>query len=189
MTALLVLYEDSRGANGKFGPHVFFLGCVADITGIPIDNLKQVIRDCPVNGASKLLSHLRDTDDLDLIAPNGEPILAILDDDHVRDHHPASKGMNASKAAAKIKADSSAPHRVTVVLLERNLESVVKAFQQCGESATDLIAEALEKRLNARDRLFDSVGRDPSKRQVRDCVRKTMPCVEHIVQAMRAAVA
>lgn len=187
MTAILVLYEDSRGAKGAFGPHEFFLGCVADTTGHDIHSLKRRVRAYPVNGVSKLLGHLHELDGLDHLAPQGAPILAVLDEDRVRDHAPVA-GMNAADAAAKLVADSSAPARLKVVLLESNLESVVQALDQCGEREKQLIAEALKKRLNERDTLFGKVGHDGSRKGIRDCVRQAMPCVEQIVQAIGDAV-
>lgn len=187
MTAILVLYEDSRGAKGTFGPHEFFLGCVADLTGLNIHALKPRVCACPVNGVSKLLDHLRDLDELSHLAPHGAPILAILDEDRLRDHAPIAD-MTSTDAAAKLAADSSAPTRLQVVLLERNLESVVAAFKECGERETQLIAEALKKRLNERDKLFSKVGHDAARGSIRDCVRQAMPCVEKIVKHISAAV-
>lgn len=188
MTAILVLYEDSRGAKGTFGPHDFFLGCVADLTGLDIHALKPRVCACPVNGVSKLLDHLRDLDELSHLAPHGAPILAILDEDRVRAHAPLA-GMSSAAAASKLVAGSSDPARLKVVLLERNLESVVNAFDQCGEWEKQLIAKALEKRLNERDTLFSRVGHDAARRNIRDCVRHNMPSVEQIVQAIGDAVA
>lgn len=187
MTAMLVLYEDSRGAKGQFGPHEFFLGCVADATGLSIYSLKDQVRAYPVNGVSKLLGHLRELDELDHLAPRGAPILAILDEDRASEHAPIN-GMSSTDAAAKLVADSSAPTRLKVVLLERNLESVVEALDQCGEREKQLIAAALKKRLNERDTLFGKVGHDSGRKAIRDCVRQAMPCVEKIVDVMRAAV-
>lgn len=188
MTALLVLYEDSRGAKGTFGPHEFFLGCVADTTGRSIHSLKRKVLAYPVNGVSKLLGHLRELDELDHLAPQGASILAILDEDRVREHAPLA-GMSAADAANKLVADSSAPNRLKVVLLERNLESIVRAFDQCGEREKQLIAEAMKKRLNERDTLFGKVGNDAARQDIRDCVRQAMPCVEQIVRTIGAAVA
>lgn len=185
MTALLVLYEDSRGANGQFGPHDFFMGCVADKTKRDIHSLTPRVSACPVNGVSKLLGHLRDLDELSPFAPQGAPILAILDEDRVREHAPLT-GMSAAAAADKLVAESSSPARLKVVLLERNLESVVQAFDRCGEWEKHLIAQALKKRLNERDRLFGKVGHDAARRAIRDCVRQAMPCVEKIVEIISA---
>lgn len=187
MTALLVLYEDSRGAKGKFGPHEFFLGCVADVTGLSIHSLKRRVVDNPVNGVGKLLGHLRELDELDHLAPHGAPILAILDEDRVRDHASLAD-LGATAAAEHLVAESSAPARLKVVLLECNLESIVRAFAKCGEHEQRLISAALEKRLNDRDTLFGRVGHDPARKAIRDCVRKAMPCVEKIVEVMSAAV-
>lgn len=187
MTALLVLYEDSRGAKGKFGPHEFFLRCVEDSTGTSFYVLRNKVRDCPVNGVSKLLAHLRDLDELNYLAPRGTRILAILDEDRVREHAPLA-GMSATDAAAKLVAESSAPSRLSVILLERNLESIVEALDKCGEREKQLIAGAMKKRLNDRDSLFGKVGHDAARKGIRDCVRHRMPCVEKIVELMGAAV-
>lgn len=189
MTAILVLYEDSRGAKGEFRPHDFFVGCVADSTNGDQHDLKRRARAYPVKGVGKLLSHLRDLDDLDHLAPGGAPILAVLDNDHVREHFPPAAGLPASQAAAAIRSSSSHPERLTVVLLEHNMESVVEAMRTCGEKATELIAGALRKGLNERDQLFGKVAHDPARKPIRDCVREKMQSAEQIVQAIRAAVA
>lgn len=139
MTAILVLYEDSRGANGSFGPHDFFLGCVADAKGTSVHSLTSKARAMPVRGVAKLLEHLRNLDDLDRLAPRGSPILAVIDSDRLPDHYPAALGKTTTDVEDLLEAECSAPARLTVVLLERNLESVVEANSRLRRAGAGLV--------------------------------------------------
>lgn len=188
MTAIVVLYEDSRPAQGNFGPHDFFLACVADDRGSSLYALKRQALANPLNGVDKLLQTLQDLDSVNRLGPGGCPILAIVDADKVREHLDSPANTTAEAIASQIRNDSSDPLRVTVVLLERNLESVVEAMRDCKEPALTLIAGALRKNLNDRDHLFESVGRDPGRRGIRDCVRKKVPSVEQVVKALASAI-
>ena len=71
-----------------------------------------------------------------------------------------------------ITSQCSQPTRLTVLLLERNLESVLVAIRDCGEKEQSLLEAALAKNLNARDTLFGRIAHDPGRRSIRDCVRK-----------------
>jgi hypothetical protein len=187
VTRILVLYEDSRSPTGDFGPHEFFLGCVADHTGESVWSLKSNVRAVPVRGVGNLLRHLRKIDQLDALIPGGGPVLAVIDQDRVRDHYKAGTGKATTEVEQQITQECSAPVRLTVVLLERNLESVVEAMRDCGEREHDLLQDALRKNLNERDKLFKRVGLDATRRGIRDCVRARLPGVERIVQRIAAA--
>jgi hypothetical protein len=187
VSEVLVLYEDSRAARGVFGPHEFFLGCVADDRVTSVHALARRASSCPLRGISKLLAALKQLDGFDNLVEGGGPILAVVDEDRVREHIPESTAWSAVQVAQHLVATSSDPSRLMVVLLERNLESLIEAIRQCGERELELIEAALRKELNGRDTLLGKVGHDPGRRLIRDCVRRTMPSVESVVVRLRSA--
>lgn len=190
MTRILILYEDSRAAKGPFGPHEFLLGCVADESGRSVYEVRALAKASPVRGAGNLLKALKHIDDLNRSVA-GAHVLAIADSDRIRKHFSAAGPETTNlEIAERIRADSSAPDRLTVVLLERNLETVIEAIRGCdAEGSLDhaLIQDALDKDLNARDRLLARVGRDPGRQQVRACVRQRVPSLEPAIRCVVSA--
>jgi hypothetical protein len=181
---ILVLYEDARAPNGTFGPHDLVLGCVADERKCSVYTLQPGVRGVPIKGVGNLLKALWDVERLSKLAPGNTPILAVVDEDHIGDH---IQGKSASEIEAAIRARCSDPGRVTIVLLQRNLESVILAIRECGESEAALIQEAIAKNLNARDILLGKVGNDPRRKALRDCVRERVPSLDRLVMAICAA--
>ncbi len=74
-----------------------------------------------------------------------------------------------------------------MVLLDRNLETVIVAIGDCDERERELVEEALRKDINARDRLLGKLGNDPVRRPIRDCVRKAVPSFDRAVGVVRDA--
>lgn len=184
MTKILVIYEDARAAAGEFGPHELILGCVGDEVGKRVHELRQHVRGIPMNGVPKVLAALTDADRLRGLAPGGIPILALIDADRIRNHIP--QGLRgAADLEAAIRSRFSEPERLTVVLLDRNLETVIVAIGDCDER--ELVEEALRKDINARDRLLGKLGNDPVRRPIRDCVRKAVPSFDRAVGVVRDA--
>ncbi|MCC6785538.1 MAG: hypothetical protein IT457_21985 [Planctomycetes bacterium] len=182
MTRLVVLYEDARAAAGRFGPHELLLGCVADELGRRLHDLRKEIVAIPMNGVAKLLAALTDAERWQRVAPRGAPLLALIDSDRIRDHVPPEIREHAG-VEAWIRARFSEPARLTVILLDRNLETVIAAIRDCGEAEVQLVESALRKDLNARDRLLGKLGADSDRRALRDCVRGAVPSFERAVAA------
>lgn len=85
MTSLLVLYEDAKATRRSFGPHELLKSMVADVTGISVWQLKDRVAGRPLKGVGNVLKAIKNLDELDRLASGGPPVLAILDDDKIRD--------------------------------------------------------------------------------------------------------
>ncbi|WP_437330320.1 hypothetical protein [Sorangium sp. So ce381] len=73
-------------------------------------------------------------------------------------------------------------------LLKENTETVIKAAEQCDKDlARSLVAQALQKDVNARDAIFNRISWQPD-RAVRDCIRQRVEAILEIVKALTALV-
>lgn len=190
MTAILVLYEDSRSGSGSFGPHDLLAALVADQTGKSVWEVKQSARERPLRGIDKLLKALSDPGRLSNLVPGGVPILAVVDGDRIREHMGLKRNAPARQVEQELKESCNEPDRITVVLLERNVESLVEAARDCDENfMPDRIADALMKDINARDLVLQAVAFDAGRRDLRDCIRKRVPSLERAIATIAEAVA
>lgn len=172
MTKAIVLYEDQRlGRN--FGPHELLCGLVADELNEPQHTVAASIKGWPLKGNGTLLKALRDPDRWRGIAKGPEPILAIVDSDKIRDHIGTKRSSN-QEVEKLIRARCLEPERLTVILLERNLESVVSAIAECDTEralGAETLARAGGKDRHARDELLCQLAKRTERRFIRDCVK------------------
>lgn len=181
MTAALVLYEDSRGAGGDFGPHELLAALAADERGeADVFAVRQATKAIPLNGVGNLLKAIRQLDRFRVSAPGGAPILLVVDGDKIRGHL-RMPGADGQAVEAAIRSRCDQPERLHVALLEQNVESLIQAVSDCDQPPTldrEQIVAALAKEINARDLVLTKVARDPGRRPLRDCVRQRMPSLE-----------
>lgn len=61
---------------------------------------------------------------------------------------------------------------------------VIQAAEHCDKSlARSLVAQALQKDVNARDAIFNRIAWQPD-RAVRDCIRRRVEAIQEIVKAL-----
>ena len=138
MTAILVLYENPRAASGSFGLHELLVALVADeLSATPLQ-LRKRVRARPLNGVNNLLKAIRDPQRL---APAGGPCLAVIDADRIRKCL-RMPGAGAKDVISRILQSCEEPARITVVLLERNVESLIEAVRECDRAGSLPIAVA-----------------------------------------------
>jgi hypothetical protein len=176
-----VLYEDSRGATRNFGLHGLVLACVADRIQVDRWALRTCVPCIPKNGDSNLLEACREH--VGTLYPY-PLVLAVFDDDKIRDllKLPADACKSACKSVVvgRIKDTCFAPSALSVTLLGRNTEDVLRAVAGCRpvEAAT-LTAAVDRKDVNARDAILNgAASADPA---VRICIQKAVPSLERIV--------
>lgn len=172
MTKAIVLYEDQR-LGKRFGPHELLCGLVADEIGRPQHSVAGSVREWPLKGNGTLLKALRDPSRWRSIAKGPAPILAIVDSDSIRNHIGTKKTSNR-EVEELIQATCLEPKRLTVILLERNLESVMEAIAECDTERnldTDSVARASGKDRHARDEVLLKLGTRAEHRHIRDCVK------------------
>lgn len=181
MTVALVLYEDSRGGGGDFGPHELLASLAADERGVDVYAVLRATKAMPMKGVGNLLKAVKDLDRLQSFAPSGAPILLVVDGDKIRDHLKLPPNAAAATVESVIRGRCNQPDRLRVALLEDNVESVIEAVRDCDQPPTlprEWIDDALAKDINARDLILIKVARDPIRRALRDCVRKRMSSLE-----------
>lgn len=146
---VIILYEDQRGPTKEFGLHNLVTACVADHLGRTFQEhaFRQLLDGRPMKGIDKVPRSCRS--EVPRIAPRGQTVFVLVDDDEVR-RHLHGEGIAANAPAADvvqaIKARSSAPDQLEVVLLERNMETVLEAAGECDKSLNQaMLADALGK--------------------------------------------
>ena len=176
---VIVLFEDSRSPAAKTALDDLLISCVADTLDVED---RQALRRCLevrlCKGNHNLLDDCRHVDD---IARRGELVVAVFDDDKVRRllSLPARAPQNQVEAA--IKKGCPNPAGLEVVLLDKNMETLLRAARDCHVQATDEIwTSAIQrKRLNARDQILKKLAF--GARTFRDCVRKRLRSFEQLV--------
>jgi hypothetical protein len=184
--AAVILYEDARGPEKGFGLHALVLACVADELGAEMFSLAKRLDGRPLNGVTNLLQSCRRTS---LLAPRGQKVFAVIDEDHVRDHLPGMDPRAEEEVVVRaIKGQSDAPMQLEIILLKKNTETVIEAAKHCDDRLpAAAVEQALRKHLAQRDRILNNVARAGS-RAVRDCIRAKVPALERLVTSLRDVV-
>lgn len=128
-----ILYEDQQAEDtSNFGPHVPVLRCVLDRLDWPearYFELQRYLSGQPKKGDKKLLAACRNARE----ARNFRHVFAVFDADKVRSIESLGLSPGACKQQVRSAIQSSSPYgaQLRVVLLERNLETIVAAVQRC----------------------------------------------------------
>jgi hypothetical protein len=177
---VVILYEDQRGPTNGFGLHELVVSCVADHTGKARWAVKALLIAVPKKGDTKLLRACRE--EAAGFAPRGEAIFALFDNDKIRSTLKLDADLCRSRTVASILEGGSCA--VDVVLLQRNLESVISAVGGClGLDVTD----ALSKDLNARDIALNKAAFH-AQRSIRDCVLGGVEDLKRLVTRVAAKI-
>ena len=184
---IVVLYEDKRVQAKGYGPHELVKACVLDVVdqddqgdrAALMANLSIEAR--PLKGSGNIYTSCRN---VSLIAPRGQPVVAVLDRDRVHDLLGLPKPISQQQVEKRLKDESDAPAQLHVCLLEENLESVIEAIKVCapGQNA-DILARALDKEPNAQDVLLRRVAHAPT-RAIRECILQRVPSLKAIVELL-----
>ncbi len=182
MVRAAVLYEDSAaGQPIAFGPHRLALQCLADRLQQPAWDLDRALHGQPKKGNAQLRRACRDARLYDA----SRVVIAVYDDDQVRRMLGLSTGACKSEVREKLRAESPVAERLHVVLLQRNMEALVRAACEC----SGLTPPAGRKPSpTERDRILAAVT-DPSQRHDRECLLEQVPSFAYLVDKLAAAVA
>ena len=124
---VVVLYEDRRGKTPEFGLHKLLVRLVADRAGRePWRKLNERITGHPCSGNANLLKKARA---VNAIAPSGETVVAVFDDDKVRNLLKLPKDACKRDVLTEMLVGCSDPTRLRTVLLERNVESLLEELR------------------------------------------------------------
>lgn len=157
--AAVVLYENHRDQAKNFGLHELVLSCIHDRLGEHAGSryeLREIIVGIPRHGNAKLRKSCQK--DLTRIARGGEQVVAVYDDDRVRRLLGLPADVPGADVVQKLKDECPLPEVLTVILLRRNLETVLRAAGRCARIDDESLQEALGKNLEARDAILNRVA-------------------------------
>jgi hypothetical protein len=184
MRQVCVLYEDERVPQRSFGLHELAKACVRDrLEAQPRYEIDQALRDCrPLGGDSNVLKKFRE--DVDSIAADGRPVVAVFDNDRIRRLLKLPAKATDAQVLQEIRKGTSSD-RLHVILLDRNMESVIKAAHECDPSIRQ---ESVDLAIKKKDRLErDAILArltGPQFRAVRDCIREKLPSFQELVELL-----
>lgn len=180
-----VLYEDQRGPTKGFGLHELVKACVRDaLPEHPRGRIDAALDDCrPLKGSAKLLEACRR--DIDLIANDGRSVVAVFDYDRIHQLLQLPKNASDKQVVQAILEGGKRAHRPSIVLLKRNMESVLQAAAQCDKSiASDRVKRAVQhKDPLERDAILGELSSDRS-RSVRDCILDKVPSLQALIEVL-----
>lgn len=180
-----ILYEDQRGQRQGFGLHGLVKACVFDaINGERRWLDGEALKDCrPLKGAGNVLRACRE--DIDLIAADGRAVVAVFDDDKIRELLGLPLKATEARGEQEIRKGCRTPDRLRISLLKRNTESVLSAAGECDPSIDParLDRAVKHKDLLERDAIFMELSRERA-RAARDCVLKKVPSLKRLVDML-----
>ena len=186
LRTVTVLYEDQRGPRKGFGLHELVKACIFDVVdGDRVLFEKALVDARPLKGSSSLLrACIKDLHD---IARDGRQVVAVFDEDKIRNLLNLSTTATEEEVVAAIASRSSDPSSLHVVLLVRNQESIVGAVAACDPEVDPASKTlALGKSLNERDKVLKAASR-AAKKPVRECVLQRVPSFRVLCDRIRAA--
>ena len=182
MRPICVLYEDQRGPRQGFGLHALVKACVADaLADQPRHLIEKALSDYrPLKGDTKLLGACRE--ELDLIASDGRPVVAVFDNDKIRHLLKLSAKAPDEHVEREIRKGGSRPDRLFIILLKQNMESVLTAAHECDPriDAERVKLATVKKDVLERDAILTSVSGERF-RAIRDCILQKLPSFQALV--------
>ncbi len=179
MSRIAVLYEDQLATSKprSFGPHVLVLACVADQLQRPRDHLERYVDAHPCKGIGRLLALCR----APILADRHERVIAVCDDDRVREH--LKLPATACKTAVRDTIATGLGTQLHTVLLVRNLETVLDAVMHVLglEPATDKPSPL------RRDGILLRLAYNGTPDQRRDLLRR-VPSLGYLVDKLARAI-
>jgi hypothetical protein len=139
----------------------------------------------PLKGVHNVLRAVRE--DIDLIAADGRSVIAVIDEDAIRGQLKLPASADENRVIQAILSGSRVPERVFVVLLHRNMESVLEAAAVCDPTIdADRLDRAVhQKDLLERDALLVALSRERG-RPARECILGRMPSLKKLVDIVIA---
>lgn len=179
-----ILYEDQLNKSTRpeeFGPHLLLIACVWDEIDGKHHELAKAMKDCrPMKGSSKLLGTCKK--DIEDITRDGRNALAVFDRDRAAHLLHLPRESSDEDIISSIMEACGLPERLYVLLLEENIESLIRAAGECDRSISrEKIAKALCKKMNERDLVFRAVFKQ-DKRDIRNCILEEVPSFREIVK-------
>ena len=175
-----VVYED-QGAKGQirnFGPHRLLCAAIADqmssdAAPLTIRDIDSRVNAVLKKGNGNVLRACRR--DLHLLTRTGSPVIAVLDSDKIVKLVGLSGTPCRTSILEHFRQGCEPADLLHIVLLERNIETLVQAIGARNAADRDLVNKALAKSLVARDSLFNKIANNAAARDTRDALAVDVP--------------
>lgn len=177
-----IMYEDQQAADASdLGLHLLVSRCVLERLGWRDERWYELRRHLigqAKKGDAKLLAACQNPNE----ARNFRHVFAVFDDDQVRAIKPLALSPSACKLQVRTAILATSPYRndLGVVLLGRNMESVVTAVQRC----KGLEAAQKKLKLPERDAVLASIAWRREDEPLRACVLQAVPSLEYLVERL-----
>lgn len=99
-----------------------------------------------------------------------------MDGDRIASFMNLSRNAADPEVIAKIKEKCPSPDRLSVVVIRKNIESLIEAARECRAGISEeQVKKAVEKKdLEERDIVFHQLAK-PDRRDLRDCILRKVP--------------
>ena len=179
---VVVLYEDSRAPDRKFAFHDLVVRAVLDRRGdseATSWTYAGRVKADPRNGNGNVLREFENRDRLESLLSRGR-VVAVFDSDKIMKLVPVGVAACKSSVTAWLSERAAVANSVKVVLLERNLETIVAAIQ---EADRHLVSDDEFRRAAGKDRIArDTILRKAASRSdVRQALRDSVPSFAYLV--------
>jgi hypothetical protein len=187
MQRTTVFYEDSAaGPIKEYGPHMLVCACVADHLGKNVFDVLDFVDPVPSNGGSNLRKECKRVPPTRIVA-DGRRAFALYDADKIHEELKRPPATRKRDIADLLRKECAWGERLEVVLLTRNLETVLDAI--CALQPTIATAETRElavrkKRLNERDIVLRAAAF--SDKALRDALLVQVPSLGCLVTRIAA---
>jgi hypothetical protein len=182
-----ILYEDS-GDPTEFGPHKLVARYACDRLGVEPWQLRDRLKGDPKRGNANVLKACRE--DLGKLVKGGWAIVAVYDSDQIGHRIGLPRGACKSQLVARLKQDCEPRDRLVVVLLEENVETLLRAIAAIDPALAPpaTLQRALGKDLNCRDIILAKAASPPA-RAMRDRLAERVPSLAYLVRRVVALLA
>ncbi|HYO67524.1 MAG TPA: hypothetical protein VEU33_15720 [Archangium sp.] len=177
---VVILYEDQGGPRKEFGLHNLVVAMVNDLLANDFWRLRsEALKDGrPSKGNTKLLQKLKQRKELERMMGGGRHVIAVFD----ADRPPFTE--------QEFKEYREANELLHVVLLDRNMETVILAVAECEPSlASELVRSATQQKdHSARDSILNRIAYETHRHAIRDCVKSKVPSLSQLCELVAALV-
>lgn len=181
----IVLYEDKMlpNAEGNYPLHDLVMRMVEDDINGETWRVRKLIDKNPRKGVDNIIKDLAMTS---MIARAGM-LFVLVDGDRVAEHLRLAPGTSEDAIVRALRERSDAPERLSVHLLQPNLEGLLRSIRDCAPTLLpEQLNAALRKKLNDRDIVLNTV-KQAQHRSIRDCLRARHAGLDALTKALAAA--
>jgi hypothetical protein len=190
MSKVRILYEDRLlgGNPPEFGPHKLVVRYVCDRLGRNPGELDKAMVSDPKGGNSNVLRACRR--DLGRLVKGGCTVIAVYDSDKIGELVGLQRTACKTQIVTLLKEGCAPRERLLVVLLEDNLETVLRAIAEADPtlvSAADLTRAIDRKDRNCRDLILRRAAvaaAGPTRKRVAEKVPSLAYLVDKIVHLL-----